>query len=222
MAKIALIIGLGVAGFFTGGLAWAAEGTAFAVGAAMTGLSIGLTAGNILGGLLFPMQLPNQVGPRLNDLTVSTSTNGSAIPIGYGTFRFAGNIIWSPGLQEHSKTTKQGGKGGPSYSSTTYTYTASWATTWGEGPATILKIWFDSKIGYDATSGSNIATYPAPTFYPGNEAQMPDPLIQGMVGVNKTSAFRGLVYAVWEDFLLTDFGNRIPNQQALVQFTEKP
>jgi hypothetical protein len=208
MARIALIAGLVVAGALTGGIGWGLE-------AAFIGASVGATIGGLIGQVAFPLRLPNQFGPRLNDLTLSSSTNGAAIPIPYGTFRYAGNIIWSPGLKEHVKTTKHSSKGGPSYSSTDYTYTASFATAWGEGPGTILKIWFDSKIGYDAT-GVTPAGYPVPTFYPGDELQNPSPLIQGDKGVNVTPAFRGLIYAVWEDLPLADFGNRIPNLQALV------
>lgn len=273
-------------GAFTGGLGW--FGFTASAGHALLGFSIGFTAGQALGSVLFPMKLPNQEGPRLSDLTVSSATNGAPIPIGYGPYRFAGNIIWSPGLVEHSKTTKHSSKGGPSYSSTEYTYTCSFAVSFGESygvtPADrfgdIAKIWFDSKVTYDtsvATLGityrgnydsgthynlNDIVTYsngknykciwpagttgitptfkwfgwqywsyysgsiadiefqkyPAPTIYHGTETQDPDPIIQGIEGVNATPAFRGLIYVVWEDFPLADFGNRVPNIQALVSF----
>jgi len=293
MARIALAIGFAILGALTFGLgAFAGLGAsaifAGGAGSALFGASLGFTVGSALGAVLFPVKLPNQVGPRLNDLTVSSSTNGSPIPIGYGAYRFAGNIIWSPGLVETAKTTKMSAKGGPSYSSTTYTYTASFACAFGESfgltpgnwTGNILKVWFDSKIAYDGlladsgswqanhayllgesivdsngnletviqagTSGSSeptwptagestndpsgggagaviwaeslTSTYAAPTIYNGTNMQNPDPLIQGDEGVALTPGFRGLIYAVWENFLLTDWGNRIPNIQALVQF----
>ncbi len=59
--------------------------------------------------------------------------------------------------------------------------------------------------------------YPSPTFYAGTDTQMPDPTIQASLGVSGTSAFRGLVYAVWTDLALTGFGNRIPSIRGLVQ-----
>jgi len=283
MARIALAIGFAVGVALLFAFAPPLAGLFSTQGAAaLFGASLGFTIGTALGAVLFPIHLPNQIGPRLNDLTVSTSTNGAPIPIGYGGFRFAGNIIWSPGLVEHSKTTKHSSKGGPSYKSTTYTYTASFACAFGESfgltpdvwNGDILKIWFDAKVVFDnlsadtgsweastayvlgqsivdsngnletvtqaGTSGgteptwptggasvtdggvvwteSQLSAYPAPTIYHGTNTQNPDPLIQGDQGVTKTPAFRGLIYAVWENFLLTDFGNRIPNIQALVQF----
>lgn len=59
--------------------------------------------------------------------------------------------------------------------------------------------------------------YPAPVMYSGTDTQMPDPTIQAVLGVNGTSAFRGLVYAVWNDLAITNFGNRIPSIRGLVQ-----
>jgi len=62
--------------------------------------------------------------------------------------------------------------------------------------------------------------YAAPTIYPGDELQEPDPIIQGNEGVALTPAFRGLIYAVWEKLPLANFGNRIPNIRAEVEFTK--
>jgi hypothetical protein len=277
VAKIALIAGMALAGaalsVMTGGLgtfaigAWAAD--------IIAGASVGASAGALLGNIIFPTRT-NMTGPNLNNLLVTTATNGSPIPIPYGEYRYASNIIWSPGLTENTVVTSSSSKGGPTTSSTAYFYSGSFAAAWGEGPATILKIWFDSKVVFDITglatwhanttyaSGSVIVDsngnqqlcstagttgssnpdwrttistsgqttgsgttqwtyievgYPAPTFYPGDEAQYPDPLIQSFEGVNATSGYRGICYAVWEDFPLADFGNRIPNSQGLVQAT---
>lgn len=69
--------------------------------------------------------------------------------------------------------------------------------------------------GQVTTSGGQ--QYPAPTMYNGTDTQMPDPTIQAALGVSGTSAFRGLVYAVWTDLSVTNFGNRIPSIRGLVQ-----
>lgn len=228
MAKIGLMVGLAALGAVTGGLGLIPSffGAALANGglaSALFGGILGFGVGNTVGNIVFPVKLPNQFGPRLGDLKVSTSTNGAIIPIGFGTFVSAVNIFWSPGLVEHSKTTKQSAKGGPSYSSTNYTYTASFAGSFGESGGSarvgiIKKIWFDTKVVYDSTTGANNSKYAAPTMYVGSQTQNPDPTIQAVEGVNRTSGYRGQVYAVWADFLLSDFGNRIPNIQALIDW----
>jgi Putative phage tail protein len=56
--------------------------------------------------------------------------------------------------------------------------------------------------------------YVPPTIYPGDENQLPDPTIQANEGVANTPAYRGLLYAKWENFPLANFGNRIPNIRA--------
>jgi len=229
VAKLAIAIGMGVAfgalGFFTGGAGWIVGMTAMQ--GMMIGASAGMAIGGVIGNALFPMKLPTNAQPPL---VTSGATNGVPIPFGYGSYRFAGNIIWSPGLQEVTVKESVGGKGGATQS--TITYTASFAVAFGEGPGDIVKIWFDSKIGFDITSGTNTATYinttndnnatlyPVPTFYTGTQTQMPDPLVQATVGVNACSAFRPLIYCVYETLSLLNFGNRIPNIQALIQYKQ--
>jgi len=257
------------------------------------GTQIGFAVGGLVGSMLFPAKLPS--GPRLNDLIISTATDGAPIPFGYNQQRIAGNIIWAPPIVETTQTTSA--KGGPKQ--TNYVYTANFAVAFCEGPASIGRIWFDSKVVYDSRAtlqnpghtppiyafsapitGSSaignqiqvastlqppagtevtisgapqgngtfqvIATaptqfsyynpngvapgssgtaamppikYPAPVIYPGTEAQTADPTIQGAVGAANCSAFRGLCYAVWTNFPLNDFGNRIPNVRAEVNFS---
>lgn len=264
------------------GIAFAGAALGFFLGGPL-GAQIGFSLGGLLGGALFPGKIPS--GPRLQDLNVSAATNGVPIPIGYGTQRVPGNIIWAPPLVEHSK--KQSVKGGPKQ--TTYSYTASFAVAFGEGPAQLGRVWFDSKIVYDPTGGSagitaisqsgNLVTvtctlnpdvgsqatiagvgvsgyngkwavistgptsftyyntkhsglapssggtasipapaYTAPTIYTGTETQAPDPTIQAAEGAANVPAFRGLCYAVWENFDLSNFGNRIPNIRAEITF----
>jgi hypothetical protein len=67
-------------------------------------------------------------------------------------------------------------------------------------------------------AAEDIATssYNPPTIYPGTETQLPNPLIVSTEGASVTPAYRGTCYAVWEDFPLADFGNRLPNIRAEV------
>jgi hypothetical protein len=242
---------------------------------------VGFGVGSTIGNMIAPGHLPNMYGPRLSDLTVSTSANGAFIPFGYGTNAFGGNIIWSPGLVEHSTTVTQsgGGKGGPTVTTTSYTYTVSFAVGFGEGPGTVLKVWGDAKILYDASGGAYVnftgdfsdttvytvgqvikfdnkywvlqvpwsqlptpnpeeppfgtliwapyngtiittstPKYPPPVIYEGDDTQLPNPTIQANVGAADTPAYRGLIYAVWSDLPLADFGNRLPNIRAVIRF----
>lgn len=313
MAKIALAaasVGLAAAAPFTGGASLY-----------LSAISMGLA----VGAALIPVHKPG-IAP-LQDLNVSSAANGAPIPFGYGSGRFAGQVIWSPGIVYSISHTSSGGglgKGGASQAG--YTYFAYFATAFGEGPATISRVWADSKLIYkggqpfgsfapwspstaylpdDLTTyqwnpgtgaitelflcvvpntgippaGNSlywqVASYPwwdstvqyepgnevaypgllsevaqsgavyacttpslndqpdtspahwsgletyyvAPTLYPGDELQLPDPTIQGYEGADSTPAFRGICYGVWESLPLANFGNRVPNLRAEVTFS---
>jgi hypothetical protein len=321
MAKIALAVAAAAAGVAisvaTGGLG------AFAVGAwipdIIAGASVGLAVGGAIGQIAFPNRQKLQM--PLQDLQVSSSANGAAIPFGYSNNRYAGQVIWAPDItfiNQKEPTPGASGGGGGSF---IYTYFGSFAVSFGEGPGTIHRIWGDSKIIYaapGATAGNFIplgevpvwdptvtyntddivefvgafgdANYQAilpstnippegnslyweltseyppwdssvtyqpgatvdywgqiyaatipnvnhspagsdhwapladyyvpPTIYPGTQTQLPDPTIQAAEGVDITPAFRPLVYAVWENFPLANFGNRLPNFRAEVTFPD--
>jgi len=233
MAKIALAIGIGVAGALTGGLAAAGFGIfagTFAggsiLGGALLGGSIGLSAGRALGNIFFP-QNSSVSGPRIQDGQISTSANGSPRPFGYGGFLVGAQIIWATPLKETKTQTTQSAKGGPSQTTLSYSYTMSFAFAFCEVPigslAHCTRIWGDAKLIYDATSkgsvtsnkfatgiGNNTAIV-TPVLYPGSTTQLPDPTIQAHVGINSTPAFRGTHYGVYTDFPLANFGNRLPN-----------
>jgi len=48
------------------------------------------------------------------------------------------------------------------------------------------------------------------TIYDGNENQLPSPVIEAFEGVGNYPAHRGLAYIVFDDMLLTDYGNKVP------------
>ncbi|TVR80063.1 MAG: hypothetical protein EA405_11780 [Rhodospirillales bacterium] len=204
-----------------------------AVGGAALGSAVGVgwqagwLVGSVVGSLLFPAKGQNVTteGPRLGDLAVSSSAYGASIPIGYGTLRMAGNMIWSSGIREQQNVTRtrSGGKGGgrSSQTSITYSYFASFALSFGEGPAEdVLRIWADGKLIYDKTGSSPDVAKPNLRFrfYPGNETQLPDPLIEAHLGAGRAPAHRGLCVIVFEDLALADYGNRIPNITAEITY----
>ncbi len=205
-----------------------------AAGGAVLGSAVGVgwqagwLVGSVVGNLLFPAKGQNITteGPRLGDLTVSSSAYGAAIAIGYGTLRMAGNMIWSSGIREQKNVTRmdaggKGGGGGGSQTAITYSYFASFALSFGEGPAEdVLRIWADGKLIYDKTGANPDVSKPDLRFrfHTGAEDQLPDPLIETDVGAGRAPAHRGLVTIVFEDLALADFGNRIPNITAEITY----
>lgn len=182
------------------------------------GTAAGWAIGSALGAVLFPPKGPD--GPRLNDLAVQTSSYGQDLARSWATTRRAGNVIWAADLVEHA--TEQDGKGGPS--STTYSYTCSFAVSFGEirpgQVARLRRLWVGGKLLYDAStsnqgptvdwraSGSSSKSGRGFVFYTGSETQGVDPTIQAAVG--NTPAYRGQAYVVFTDLELEKYGNRIP------------
>ncbi|PLK27419.1 phage tail protein [Novosphingobium sp. TH158] len=149
---------------------------------------------------------PGREGPRLKELSVTTSSYGTPIPRVHGRMRVPGTIIWATDLVEH-RDKQGGGKGKPSY--TTYSYSASLAVALSSRPLQgIGRIWADGNLlrgaAGDMKAGGEIR------FYNGFGDQPVDPLLVAAEGAGECPAYRGLSYVVFEDLQLGDFGNRIP------------
>lgn len=146
-------------------------------------------------------------GPRLSDLKVQTSSYGSPIPKLFGTMRVAGTVIWATDLREERKKSG-GGKGRPS--TTNYSYSVSFAVLLSARPIRgVKRIWADGNLLRGAAGD-----FKTPTefrLYPGGEDQAADPLIASAEGIGNAPAYRGCAYAVFENFALGDYGNRIPS-----------
>ena len=177
-------------------------------GAAIGG-AIGAFAGSEIDAALAPGTNVKRQGPRLSDINIQSSTEGAPIPRVFGRMRVAGQLIWATNFKETSSTTKTstGGKGGgSSVTETDYAYSISFAVGLCAGKvAGIGRVW---------AGGNLIDLSPYTTrFYPGDETQTQDPLIQEIEGEGNTPAYRGLSYIVFEDMPLAAFGNRIPQLQ---------
>jgi hypothetical protein len=145
-------------------------------------------------------------GPRLNELAVQSSSYGSAIPKLFGTNRVAGTVIWATDLKE-TKRKVSSGKGQPK--STVYSYSASFAVALSARRIVrVGRIWADGNLLRGAAGDFKSET--GFRLHNGSEGQPADPLIASAEGIAMTPAYRGLAYAVFEDFQLGDFGNRIP------------
>ncbi|MCY7398301.1 MAG: phage tail protein [Sphingomonas bacterium] len=150
---------------------------------------------------------PARRGPRLNNLSVQTSSYGTPIARIYGRMRVAGTVVWATDLRE-AEVVSGGGKGSPG--AITYAYSASFAVALSSRAAqSIGRIWADGKLlrGSDGLFKTKVKH----RFYTGSEAQPVDPLIAATEGVGGSPAFRGIALAVFEDLALADYGNRIPS-----------
>ncbi|WP_185803084.1 baseplate multidomain protein megatron [Pontivivens nitratireducens] len=197
---------LGAAGAAIGG---SIGGTILGVSAIPIGGFVGSTIGSVVDSWIISSLAPTQriEGARMDNLRITSATEGAVIPRVYGRMRVGGNIIWATDFREETRTTTQGGGkgggGGGKVQSTEYFYYASFAVALCEGPITgVGRIWADGKL-LD-TAG---VTW---RWYPGDEAQPVDPFLSAKMGAANTPAYRGTAYVVFEDLPLGDYGNRIP------------
>ena len=182
-------------------------GAILGVSAATIGGAIGSFAGSMIDSWIVSSLAPGQriEGQRLENLQITTSTEGAIIPRVYGRMRIGGNIIWATDFTETANTTTQGGGkgGGPTVTTTAYLYSASFAVALCEGPISgIGRIWADGK-----PLDLNGITW---RFYKGDEIQQPDPFIEAKMGTSNAPAYRGTAYVMFEELALEQFGNRIP------------
>ncbi len=180
-----------------------------------TWTQIGWTAGVLVGAYLFSPDGPDVIteGPKLGDLKVTSSSFGESIPIIYGSFRTSGNIIFALPLRETKHEEKQeSGKGGGGSSSTNiwYTYDATWAVAFCEGPIDeIGRIWFGSRLVFDGSKYTGGLTSSNHTVYKGTSNQEIDWTIKSKY--SNTPAYRHVCYIVFRGIQLEDYGNVIPN-----------
>ena len=177
---------------------------------------------------IFGRQTGAFTGPRLDDMNVQIGSEGSSLRFCYGPLnRVAGVVIWMPKLREEQSTSSSGGgKGGGGPSSTSFTYFANVAIhvcdCTKDGPiAGVDKIWADSKLIYDSTTGSPAvdSRYEDIQFYLGTDSQMPAALIEEFEGSGTVEAYRGHAYVTIRDLNLSDWGNRLPNFRFQVRRT---
>ncbi|MFM6828853.1 MAG: phage tail protein [Novosphingobium sp.] len=146
-------------------------------------------------------------GPRLKELSVQTSSYGSALPLHFGRIRTSGTVIWATELAENREKAG-GGKSRPSV--TTYSYTASFAVAVGSRPIKgIGRIWADGNLlrgeAGDLKVGGKLRVHL------GHGDQDADPLLVEAEGAALNPAYRNLAYVVFEDLELADYGNRLPS-----------
>ena len=175
------------------------------------GRAAGSALGSVIDGALFGSGRKTKFveGPRLNDVSGMTSTEGDPIPRVYGRARIGGSLIWATRPLEVANTTVERAaapsKGASSQRTvrTAYAYFANLAVGLCEGEiAFVRRIWAD---------GAEIdLTRVTWRLHTGTADQAADPLIVAKEGAQNAPAYRGLAYVVFEALPLADYGNRIP------------
>jgi hypothetical protein len=146
-------------------------------------------------------------GPRLKELSVQTSSYGSAIPLHFGTIRAAGSVIWATELVEHEERSG-GGKGRPSV--TSYSYTASFAVAISSRSiAGIGRVWADGNLMRGAAGDLKVGG--TMRVHTGHGDQQPDTLLAQAESDTLCPAYRNTAYVVFEDLQLAGYGNRLPS-----------
>lgn len=176
----------------------------------LVGGPIGASIGAIIGQQIdqnILLRPRDRQGPRLQELAVQSSTYGAPIPRIYGRMRVAGSVIWATDLKE-SREREGGGKGRPGV--VTYRYSACFAVALSSRPIRdIGRIWADGNV---LRGGAGDFKYETGfRFYRGDGDGVIDPLIEAAEGAGDTPSYRWIAYAVFEDFDLSEFGNRIPS-----------
>lgn len=146
-------------------------------------------------------------GPHLSTARIPGADEGTAVNRVYGAARIGGTMIWATRFEEEATSERAGGKSMSGPRLETFRYFANVAFGLCEGPvARVRRVWADGKE-LDLTTIEM-------RFYPGDETQLPDPLVEAKQGVGMAPAYRGLAYVVFERLPLDIHGNRIP----LLQF----
>ena len=184
------------------------------ISGATIGAQLGSLAGSYVDNALFGSSGQSRTveGPRLSDLHITASTEGTPLPRVYGRARLGGQIIWATDFEEEVTTSAQssgggkggfGGGGGSTTTTTEYRYYANFAISLCEGTITrIGRVWADGR----EIDMSRLVW----RLYTGSESQAPDSLIVSREGSGNAPAYRGVAYIVFERLALADYGNRVP------------
>ena len=185
-----------------------------AVGALALGpVGLGLTTagtGFMLGSLAYSLMAPGQksYGPRLNDLKVTGTEYGAAIPWVAGSPRVAGQIIWASERRETATEEEQGKGGGPTY--TSYTYDVDLLILLSENEITgVSRIWSNGELVY-ANGEAKTGAWTDMRVYTGADDQLPDPTYEAAVGLGNAPAYRGMGTVLIQGLQLGN-GGSIPN-----------
>lgn len=144
----------------------------------------------------------------IDDFFLPTAAYGQPIALIYGKAKTNATLVWSDNIkevvnQQFSEKTDRYGLLKDSYEINKYNYFLSCAFVICEGEIhDIAQVWANNKV-------IDINKYRY-RLYKGSQNQAKDPTMSKILGEEKTTAYRGLAYIVFEDLPLADFHNQIP------------
>lgn len=154
---------------------------------------------------------------------VDVKVFGNPIPLSYGTFRTACDVIWATAITPI--TVLEDDRDEPFKEK----WSASFAVKVCDGEqGSLLRVWFNKILVYDFKQGGgdHYSSHPnfagKLVFYPGSETQTVNPTIEVAEGAGNVQAFRGTCYIVFKDIPLAMFGDEIPNVEAEIASAEIP
>jgi hypothetical protein len=204
-----------VVGFFLGGPAGAVKGFMY---------------GSTIGGLLAPPTGPDQFGPRLDSLKITTSSNVATRPRAYGTVAHHGNLTWAKDDEYvEVATTKKVRTGLFSKTKvTTYSYFFTGIYTFARTEVSkVLRVWHAGgrDLVYSATStdpDTQIASgefLKYCKFYLGTDTQTADEIMATDVGAASASGHPGDFHIRYNMYPLENYQNNVGNLDPKVEYT---
>ena len=177
-------------------------GTVIGLSGAVIGRAIGATLGRAIDQrILGAGSDPVDIG-RIDRLRLTGAGEGAPVGQVWGRMRISGQLIWATDFKE-TVSRRKTGKGAPKPKVNEYRYSVSLEIALCKGEILrVGRIWADGNEISPRDLNMRV--------YPGDEAQLPDPLIDAVEGAGKAPAYRGLAYVVIEDLELSAFGNRVP------------
>lgn len=150
---------------------------------------LGFALGSLVGGALEP---PIKVeGPRLQDHKFPQASYGSSVPFIQGCIRTAGVIIWASNKREIATTTDEGGKGGPSTESTTYTYEVDMLYLLSDNELSEFgRIWKNGELIAEDSS-TDTSAHVTQIFRHDGSSDVPDAVYEAAIGVGNAPAYVG-------------------------------
>lgn len=182
------------------------------------------TIGAVIGNAVDPQVIK---GPRLGEGQENFAAEGGFRPIVLGKGAVGVCLIHQGPLIKRTIRQRQSKGGGPVTEEQRAYRTMAFALGESADPENgvgLLRLWIDGKLRYDVTPTSQIPDESAEfsdqfTFYPGNNAQNPDPDLEAFMGAGNVPSYRGgAPYIVFPNYDVTSSSGRAPQIKAELSY----